>query len=37
MQKWRPWETANEVVWGLAVERKSVISPLAEDLEAECN
>jgi len=20
MQKWRPWETANEVEWGLAVE-----------------
>src|SRR6516164_7936573 len=31
MQKWRPWETANEVEWGLAVERESVIRPLAEE------
>ena len=31
MQKWRPWETANEVEWGHAVERESVIRPLAEE------
>jgi len=31
MQKWRPWETANQVEWGLAVERESVIRPLAEE------
>jgi len=31
MQKWRPWETANEVQWGVAVERESVIRPLAEE------
>src|SRR6516225_10166748 len=31
MQKWRPWETANEVEWRLALERESVIRPLAEE------
>ena len=31
MQKWRPWQTANQVEWGLAVERESVIRPLAEE------
>jgi hypothetical protein len=34
MQKWRPRETANEVQWGQAVERASVIRPLAEDEKA---
>jgi hypothetical protein len=31
MQKWHPWETANDVEWGLAVQRESVIHPLAEE------
>ena len=31
MPKWRPWQTANQVEWGLAVERESVILPLAEE------
>jgi putative transposase len=30
MHKWRQWETASEVEWGLAVQRESVIRPLAE-------
>ena len=31
MQDWRPWETASKADWGLAVERESVIRPLAEE------
>ncbi len=31
MQKWRQWESASEVDWGLAVERESVIRSLAEE------
>ena len=31
MQKWRQWEAAGEVDWGLAVEREAVIRPLAEE------
>jgi putative transposase len=31
MQKWREWETASEVDWGLALERESIIRPLAEE------
>jgi putative transposase len=30
MLKWRQWEAASEAEWGLAVERESVIRPLAE-------
>ena len=30
MQRRRPWDTASKADWGLAVERESVIRPLAE-------
>jgi putative transposase len=30
-QNWRQWETAAKADWGLAVERESVIRPLAEE------
>ena len=30
MQKWRQWEAASEAEWGLALERETVIRPLAE-------
>jgi putative transposase len=32
MQKWRQWETASKADWGLALQRESVIHPLAEEL-----
>lgn len=31
MSNWRQWETASDADWGLAVERESVIRPLAEE------
>ena len=31
MQKWRQWDAASKADWGLAVERETVIRPLAED------
>jgi len=31
MPNWRQWETASNADWGLAVERKAVIRPLAEE------
>jgi putative transposase len=31
MQKWRQWETASKADWGLALERESVVRPLAEE------
>jgi putative transposase len=31
MQKWRQWETATEIDWGVAVQREAVIRSLAEE------
>jgi hypothetical protein len=30
MQKWQQWETAGEAAWGVALQRETVIRPLAE-------
>jgi hypothetical protein len=31
MQNWRPWDTASDGDWGLAVKREAVIRPLSEE------
>jgi putative transposase len=31
MQNWRPWDTASDGDWGLAVQRETVIRPLSEE------